>query len=379
MASILADVTEKGLREVVAADTRISDIDGQLGRLWYVGYDIADLAENATFEEIVYLLHHLDLPTRDQLDEINEFLIDDRELSLFLTNLMHELAQQTSPMSMLRTSISAASAYDPDGWDESAEAQYRKALRLIAKTPTLIASYHRMRTGQEVIPPNPKLPHTANFLWMLLGEEPTAEDADALDTTFVLYGDHTMNASTFTARIIASTLADMFSAITGAVAALKGPLHGGANEEAMKMLEEIGSPDRAEAHVADLLERHEKIMGFGHAVYRVMDPRAIVLKRLAQECGERNGELRWFEISRAIEQAVMDQKGLYPNVDFYAASVYHVLGVPTDLMTPIFAAARMAGWTAHVREQYEDNKVIRPGSEYIGPKDRIYAPIEERG
>jgi citrate synthase len=379
VASILADVTDKGLREVVAADTQLSDIDGALGRLWYVGYDIADLAENATFEEIVYLLHHLDLPTRDELDEINEFLIGERELSPFLTHLMHELAQQTSPMSMLRTSISAASAYDPDGWDESAEAQYRKALRLIAKTPTLIAYYHRMRTGQEVIPPNPKLPHTANFLWMLLGDEPSAEDADALDTTFVLYGDHTMNASTFAARIIASTLADMFSAITGAVAALKGPLHGGANEEAMKMLEEVGSPDRAAAHVAALLERHEKVMGFGHAVYRVMDPRAVVLKRLSQECGERNGDLRWFEISRAIEQAVMEQKDLNPNVDFYAASVYHVLGVPTDLMTPIFAAARMAGWTAHVREQYADNKVIRPGSEYVGPRDRTYAPIEERG
>lgn len=372
-------MADKGLREIVAAETRISDIDGDLGRLWYVGYDIADLAANASFEEVVYLLHHGELPTQSELDELTEFLVNERELSPFLARMMPTLAQQASPMSMLRTSVSAASAYDPDGWDESPEAQYRKALRLIAKTPTLIASYHRMRTGQEVIPPNPKLPHTANFLWMLLGEEPTAEDADALDTTFVLYGDHTMNASTFTARIIASTLADMFSAITGAVAALKGPLHGGANEEAMKMLEEIGSPDRAEAHVADLLERHEKIMGFGHAVYRVMDPRAIVLKRLAQECGERNGDLRWFEISRAIEQAVIDQKGLYPNVDFYAASVYHVLGVPTDLMTPIFAAARMAGWTAHVREQYEDNKVIRPGSEYVGPKDRIYAPIEERG
>jgi citrate synthase len=371
-------VTEKGLREVVAAETRISDIDGQLGRLWYVGYDIADLAENATCEEVAYLLHHLDLPTRDQLDEFNEFLVNERELSPFLTHLMHELAQQTSPMSMLRTSISAASAYDPDGWDESPEAQYRKALRLIAKTPTLIAYYHRMRTGQEVIPPNPKLPHTANFLWMLLGEEPSVEDADALDTTFVLYADHTMNASTFTARIIASTLADMFSAVTGAVAALKGPLHGGANEEAMKMLEEVGTPDRASAHVAALLERHEKIMGFGHAVYRVMDPRAVVLKRLAQECGERRGDVRWFEVSCAIEQAVMEQKELNPNVDFYAASVYHVLGVPTDLMTPIFAAARMAGWTAHVREQYADNKVIRPGSEYVGPKDRIYAPIEER-
>lgn len=372
-------MTGKGLREVVAADTRISDIDGRLGRLWYAGYDIADLAEHANYEEIVYLLHHVDLPTRDQLDELDEFLIDERDLSPFLANLMHELAQQTSPMSMLRTGISAASAYDPDGWDERPDAQYRKALRLIAKTPTLIAHYHRLRTGQEVVPPNPKLPHAANFLWMLLGEEPSSEDADALDTTFILYGDHTMNASTFTARIIASTLADMFSAITGAVAALKGPLHGGANEEAMKMLEEIGSPERAEAYVRGRLDRHEKIMGFGHAVYRVMDPRAKVLKRLSQECGERNNDLRWYEISHAIEQTVMDQKELNPNVDFYAASVYHVLGVPTDLMTPIFAAARMAGWTAHVREQYADNKVIRPGSEYVGPRDRTYAPIEERG
>jgi len=371
-------VTEKGLREVVAADTRISDIDGDLGRLWYVGYDIADLAEHASYEEIVYLLHHLDLPARDQLEDLNEFMTDERDLSPFLANLMHELAQQTSPMSMLRTGISAASAYDPDGWDESAEAQLRKALRLVAKSPTLITHYHRLRTGQDVIPPNPKLPHAANFLWMLLGDEPSPDDANALDTTFVLYADHTMNASTFTARIIASTLADMFSAITGAVAALKGPLHGGANEEAMKMLEEIGSPDLAEPYVRDRLERHEKIMGFGHAVYRVMDPRATVLKQLSRETGERHGDLRWYEISEAVEQTAMEQKGLNPNVDFYAASVYHVLGIPTDLMTPIFAAARMAGWTAHVREQYQDNKVIRPASVYVGPRDRTYTPIEER-
>ena len=371
-------MTEKGLREVVAADTKISDIDGQLGRLWYVGYDIADLADNASYEEVVHLLHNLELPTREQLDSITEFLIEERELSPFLAKLMPELAQQTSPMSMLRTSVSAASAYDPDGWDESPEAQYRKALRLVAKTPTLIAHYHRLRTGQEVIPPHPKLGHTANFLWMLSGEEPDADDADALDTTFVLYGDHTMNASTFTARIIASTLADMFSAITGAIAALKGPLHGGANEEAMKMLEQIGTPEVAEAHVRDLLGRHEKVMGFGHAVYRTMDPRARVLKRLSQEVGERAGETRWFEISAAIEATVMEQRSLYPNVDFYAASVYHVLGIPTDLMTPIFAAARMAGWTAHVREQYADNKVIRPASTYVGPRDRIYTPIPDR-
>jgi len=371
-------VTEKGLREVVAADTWISDIDGQLGRLWYVGYDIADLAEHAGYEEVVYLLHHHELPTREQLDELTEFLVSERELSPLLVKLMPELAQQTSPMSMLRTSVSAASAYDPDGWDESPEAQYRKALRLVAKTPTLIAHYHRLRTGQEIVPPNPKLPHAANFLWMLLGEEPDVEDAGALDTTFILYGDHTMNASTFTARIIASTLADMFSAITGAIAALKGPLHGGANEEAMKMLEEIASPENAEAYVRDRLERHEKIMGFGHAVYRVMDPRATVLKRLAQEVGERAGDPRWFEISRAVQETVYEQKQLWPNVDFYAASVYRTLGIPTDLMTPLFAAARMAGWTAHVREQYSDNKVIRPGSEYVGPRGRTYIPIDAR-
>jgi citrate synthase len=372
-------VTEKGLREVVAAATSISDIDGDHGQLWYVGYDIHDLAANATYEEVVYLLHNLRLPTRTELDEVTEFLIEEREVSRFLRDVMPTLAQQTSPMSMLRTSVSAASAYDPDGWDNSAEANQRKALRLVAKTPTLLAMYHRMRTGQEIVLPNPKLPHAGNFLAMVLGEEPSPEDADVLDTTFTLYADHTMNASTFTARIIASTLADMFSAITGAIAALKGPLHGGANEEAMKMLEEVGSPERAEAYVADRLERKQKIMGFGHAVYKTMDPRATVLKKLSLEVGERHGDTSWYETSEAIERAVTKLKGLHPNVDFYAASVYHVLGIPTDLMTPIFAIARMAGWTAHVREQYADNRVVRPGSEYIGPRHQRYVPVEQRG
>jgi citrate synthase len=282
-------------------------------------------------------------------------------------------------MSMLRTTVSAASAYDPDGWDHSPEANARKALRLIAKTPTLLAMYHRTRTGQEIVPPNPKLPHAANFLAMLLGVEPSQEDSEVLNDTFILYADHTMNASTFTARIIASTLADMFSAITGAIAALKGPLHGGANEEAMKMLEEVGEPANAEAYVRDRLARHEKIMGFGHAVYTNRDPRAEVLKELSRQTGERHGDLRWFEVSEAIERTVAEQKGLHANVDFYAASVYHVLGIPTDLMTPIFAVARMAGWTAHVREQYADNKVIRPASEYVGPRDRTWVPIDRRG
>jgi citrate synthase len=371
-------VTDKGLREIVAAQTHLSDIDGQAGRLWYAGYDINDLAGRISYEEAVHLLHELRLPTQAELDALTEFLSEERSPSRFLQELMPTLAQQTSPMSMLRTSVSAASAYDPDGWDSSAEADRRKALRLIAKTPTLLAMYDRMRTGQEIVEPHPKLPHAANFLYMLQGVEPAHEDAEVLDTMFVLYADHTMNASTFTARIVASTLADMFSAITAAIAALKGPLHGGANEEAMKMLEEVGSPERAEAYVRDRLERKDKIMGFGHAVYKTMDPRATVLKRLSRETGERHGDSRWYEISEAIERTVAEQKGLHPNVDFYAASVYHSLGIPTDLMTPLFAVARMAGWTAHVREQYADNRVIRPDSEYVGPRDRTWVPIEQR-
>ncbi len=371
-------MTDKGLEEVVAASTRLSDVDGRAGRLWYVGYDIHELAARSTFEEVVYLLHNLRLPTEAELEELNERLVGEREVSRFLAELMPTLAQQTSPMSMLRTSVSAASAYDPDGWDDSPEANERKAMRLIAKTPTLIAMYHRMRTGQEIVPPNAKLPHAANFLYMLSGQEPEQEDAAALDTTLVLYADHTMNASTFTARVIASTLADMFSAITGAIAALKGPLHGGANEEAMKMLEEVGAPERAEAYVKAKLARHERIMGFGHRVYKTEDPRATHLRRLSQEIGERKGDPRWFEISAEIERVVGEEKGLHPNVDFYAASVYHLLGIPHDLMTPVFALARMSGWTAHVREQYADNRLIRPESEYIGPRNQRYVPIEER-
>jgi citrate synthase len=371
-------LTKEGLEEVVAAQTKLSDIDGRLGRLSYCGYDIHDLATNSSFEEVVFLLHHLRLPTAEELDEINEQLVSEREISGFLADLMPTLAKQTSPMSMLRTSISAASAYDPDGWDNSSDANYRKATRLIAKTPTLIATYHRLRSGEDPVPHNPKLPHAANFLTMLTGEEPDQEFARALDITLVLYADHTMNASTFTARVIASTLADMHSAITGAIAALKGPLHGGANEEAFKMLEEIGDVDNAERYIKDRLGRKQKIMGFGHRVYKTEDPRATHLRRLSQELGERAGDTRWYEISARVEKIVMEEKGLYPNVDYYAASVYHSLGIPTDLMTPIFALARMAGWTAHVREQYADNRLIRPESEYIGPRDQHYVPLDER-
>ncbi|MEW6058558.1 MAG: citrate/2-methylcitrate synthase [Actinomycetota bacterium] len=372
-------MAEKGLEEVVAASTTLSDVDGNAGRLWYVGYDIHDLAASSTFEEVVFLLHNGRLPTRSELAAQNEWLAHERQISRFLADLMPTLAQVASPMSMLRTTVSASSAYDPDGWENTPQANERKAMRLVATTPTLISMYHRMRTGQDVVRPDGRLPHAANFLYMLLGEIPDEEDAATLDTTLVLYADHTMNASTFTGRVIASTLSDMFSAITGAIAALKGPLHGGANEEAMRMLEEIGEPARAEDYVKSKLARRERIMGFGHRVYKTEDPRATHLRRLSREIGERKGDSRWYEISVEIERVVGREIGLRPNVDFYAASVYHLLGIPHDLMTLVFAAARMSGWTAHVREQYSDNRLIRPESEYIGPRSRPFVPIEERG
>src|SRR4051795_6059188 len=300
-------MSEKGLREINAADTQISDIDGEAGRLWYVGYAIEDLALHASFEETIYLLHKLELPNRQQVQQLNTFLVRERELHPFLARLMPTLAQNASPMSMLRTGLSASSAFDPDGWDDSPEAEYRKALRLIAETPTLIATFDRLRTGREVIPANPELSHAGNLLWMLHGEEPDPDDAKVLDTTLVLYADHTMNASTFTARVIASTLSDMHSAITGAIAALKGPLHGGANEEAFKMLEDIGEVDNAERWVREALERKQKIMGFGHRVYKTEDPRATHLRRLSRELGERAGDTRWYEISALVEKVVMEE------------------------------------------------------------------------
>ena len=372
-------VVGKGLEDVIAAQTAISDIDGKLGKLWYAGYSIDDLAENSSFEEVVFLLHHIRLPTRAELDELTERMVEEREAAEFLRGLMPTLAEQTSPMSMLRTSVSAASAYDPDGWDQSPEANYRKAIRLISVIPTLIAHYDRHRRGLPPVDPNPKLPHAANFLYMLSGEEPDQRAADIFDTVFILYGDHTMNASTFTARVVASTLADMHSAVTAAIAALKGPLHGGANELAMRMLMDIGDPARAEPYVKDLFARKEKIMGFGHRVYRhVDDPRSTILKRLSLELGQMAGDTRWYEIAQAVEKVVFEEKGLRPNVDFYAGSVLHYLGLPIDLFTPMFAAARAAGWTAHIREQYADNRIIRPDSEYIGPRDLRYVPIDER-
>ena len=374
----MASETGKGLEGVVAAETAVSDIDGKKGLLYYVGYDIHDLADNATFEEITYLLHHLELPQPAQLEELRDQLAAEREPNEFVMELMPALAKACAPMSMLRTAVSASSAKDPDGWDTSSEANYRKAIRLCAVLPTMVAYYDRLRKDQQLIPPDESLSQAANFLYMLKGDKADDETARIFDVCLVLHADHTMNASTFAARVCAATLSDIHSAITAAIAALKGPLHGGANEAVMKMIKEIGTADKARDYILKKFEKKEKVMGFGHRVYKTEDPRATHLRRMAKELAEKTGDGHNYEISEVIEKTVMDEKGIYPNVDFYAASVYGYLQIPTDLFTPIFACSRVAGWTAHVREQYADNRLIRPDHGYVGPAPRSWVPASER-
>ena len=371
----------KGLEGVVAAETAISDIDGKKGVLSYVGYDIHDLAPNGTFEETIYLLHHLELPTGAQLDELKEQLGKEREPNDFVMRLLPHLAEHSAPMSMLRTAVSASSSIDPDGWDTSEEANYRKAIRLCAVLPTLVAYYDRMRKGEELVHPDPNLSQAANFLYMLKGDKPDEDSARIFDICLTLHADHTMNASTFAARVCAATLSDIHSAITAAIAALKGPLHGGANEQVMRMIKEIkelGGTDKARDYTIEKLRNKEKVMGFGHRVYRTEDPRATHLRKMAQELAEKSGDPSNYEISQEIEKAVMDEKGIYPNVDFYAASVYGYLQIPTDLFTPVFACSRVSGWTAHVREQYADNRLIRPDHAYVGPEPREWKSQSQR-
>jgi citrate synthase len=368
----------KGLEGVVAAETALSDIDGKKGTLWYVGYDIHDLADHATFEEVIYLLHNLELPNQSQLEKTKEQLEGEREPDEFVRRLLPPLASDATPMSMLRTAISASSAQDPEGNDTSEQAQYRKAMRLCAVFPALVAYYDRLRTEKSLVPADAGLSHAANFLWMLNEDKADDESARMFDVCLVLHADHTMNASTFAARVCAATLSDVHSAITAAIAALKGPLHGGANEQVMKMIREIKEPSKARDYIVQKLRNKEKVMGFGHRVYKTEDPRATHLREMAKSLADKTGDGNNYEISREIEQAVMDEKGIYPNVDFYAASVYDYLGIPTDLFTCVFAISRVSGWTAHVREQYADNRLIRPDHSYVGPPARSWVPIADR-
>ncbi len=367
-----------GLQDVVVATSEICSIDGQRGKLTYRGYDIHDLADHATFEEVVYLLWHGRLPKRAELDDLEKQLAANRSISPEIIDLLKRLPPPQHPMETLRTAVSALSLYDPEAEDMSEEANRRKALRLTAQMGTLVAAFGRVREGKDAIAPHPKLSHAANFLYMLQAKEPEAESARWFDVALILHADHSYNASTFAARVTASTLSDLHSAITSAIGTLKGPLHGGANEQVMKMLLEIQTPDRAEEYVRNLLAQKKKVMGFGHRVYHTEDPRATVLRRMSEALGRRAGQPKWFEMSKKIEDLMIREKKINANVDFYSASAYCVLSVPVDLYPLIFAVSRISGWTAHVLEQYANNKLIRPLAEYVGPTDRKYVPFDQR-
>ena len=375
----MADKSPRGLADVVAASTAISDIDGREGRLFYRGYDIHDVAGKISFEECVHLLQRGHLPTQADLDALTGELATGREIGSTAEALLSYVATSGTPMEALRTLVSALSVDDPDAGDSSIEASRRKATRMVAQMPVLVAKYEAARRGSTVPDPDPELGIAGNFLLQITGERPSERAAEIFDECLVLHADHTMNASTFTARVIAATLSDMHSAITGAMGALRGPLHGGANEAVMRTLISIeDGVDGVEGFVRAELGAGRKLMGFGHRVYKTEDPRATHLRRMSEELGKLAGDTLYYDMSRRMEQAVLEAKGLYPNVDFFAASVYHALGIPHDMFTPVFAISRMSGWTAHVIEQYEDNRLIRPDSEYTGPRDQRWVPIAER-
>ena len=380
----MADKPSKGLADVVAASTALSDIDGQAGRLFYRGYDIHQLAGAATFEEIAYLLQRGSPPDAVELDGFRAEIAAGRTLGKLVNSGLAEISGGQEPMEAMRTLVSLASADDPDKDSNSPEANTRKAARLTAQQPILVAAYDAARRGIQSPPGDPGLGIAANFLLQMRGASPSPREAEILDTCLVLHADHTMNASTFAARVCAATLSDMHSAVVAALGTLKGPLHGGANEQVMRGLETIraDAPDDPVAAtslvVRERLGRGEKIMGFGHRVYKTEDPRATHLRQLSAELAETSGDDTYYRMSREMEKVVFAEKGLYPNVDFYAASVYHYLGIPTDLFTPVFSVSRMAGWTAHVMEQHADNRLIRPDSEYIGDRDLTWTPLAQR-
>ena len=374
-------VVGKGLEGIVAANSGICYIDGEAGVLAYRGIDIHELAENSTFEESTCLLWNGILPTELALREFQQQLALARELDQRIVDMLKSFPRSATPMEVLRTAVSALSFYDADEKDNSHDANVRKAYNLTAQIAMIVAIYDRIRKGKEIVPPDRTLSHAGNFLWMLNGEKPSATATKTLDIALILHADHELNASTFAARVIAATLSDIHSAITGALGALKGPLHGGANEGVMRLLLQI---DKAGAdpveYVKGMLQAKQKIMGFGHRVYRTEDPRATHLRRMSEQLGKDSGHPKWFEMSRAIELYINQDKKLNANVDFYSASTYATLGIDIDLYTPIFAISRIAGWAAHVIEQLDDNRLIRPRAEYIGPEyPSPYIPIEQRG
>ena len=368
----------EGLEDIVAAHSHICELDGKLGKLSYFGVNIHDLANFASFEETAYLLWHGTLPTKAQLDEVKKQLQAARALPQPVSDFMSTLPKTSTPMDVLRTTVSALSMFDPAPADKSPAANRRRAIQLAAVMPTIVATWNHLRNGEKPVQPLADQDHATNFLYMLTGTMPEPAVAKMLDIVLTLHADHELNASTFAARVTAGTLAGMYAAITSAIGALSGPLHGGANEQVMRMLLKIGEPSQTEAYLEGALARKERIMGFGHRVYKTEDPRATHLRKMSEELGQRTGEDRWYEMSRRIEAYIKQHKGLNANVDFYSASVYYMMGIPIDLDTPIFACSRITGWTSHVLEQYDNNRLIRPRAEYVGPKNVTFVPLDQR-
>jgi len=373
-----AGTSPKGLEGVVAADTRLSDVRGEEGVLIYAGYNINELAGKVSFEEVVHLLHENHLPNREELAALKRKLASYRSLPGKVIDILRALRQETPPMHVLRTGVSALGCFDTEADDTSMEGQKRKALKLIAQIPILTATFHRLRSHKPVLDPDPSLGEAANFLYLIDAERPSKEKEATMDLCYVLHADHGMNASTFSARVTIATLSDMYSAITTAIGTLKGPLHGGANEGVIKMLLEIGAPEKVDAYVENALAQKQKIMGIGHRVYKTLDPRAPHLRAMAQTLSAKLGEPKWIQMSDRIAKLMLERKHLNAYVDFYSATVYYSLGIPTDLFTPIFAIARTAGWTAHILEQLSDNRLIRPQSHYTGQVGLKVAPIDQR-
>jgi citrate synthase len=378
----MPDKKPSGLENVVVADSKICFIDGKRGQLVYRGYDIDDLAQNSSFEEVAYLLWHGDLPTGQQIDKLHKDINYSMVLPARVLDIMQSLPFDANPMRVLETTTSALGTFDPLSDDNSPDSNLAKAIRLTAQLPMIVSTWNRIRNDQIPVEPDAGKGLAYNLLKMLTGHAPDAESERVFDAALILHADHELNASTFSARVTAATLSDMHSAVTSAIATLKGPLHGGANEAVASMLIEIGDIEHVDAYMQNLIAQKKKVMGFGHRVYKAKDPRAVILERMSEDLAKRKGDTKWFDMSRRIEeifQPTVAEKGIYPNVDFYSASTYHVLGIPRDLFTPIFACSRVVGWTAHLMEQYANNRLFRPDSNYIGNTGLKYAPIDQRG
>jgi citrate synthase len=367
-----------GLRGVVAAQSAIGDVNGEEGILIYQGYNIHDLAENSNFEEVVFLLWNGRLPKADELAALEADIRANYGVPAEVIDAMRRFPKDADPMDVLRTSVSSLDFYDQDGHGTDREHAMNAAIKLTAQIGTISAAWDRIRNGKEPVAPDANLGIAENFLYMLRGERADADEEHLFDVCLILHADHELNASTFTTRVVAGTLADMYGCVTAGIAALAGPLHGGANTNVMKMLIEIGSPEAVDGWLETALEEKRKIMGIGHAVYKTEDPRATWLRKYSQHMAEKKGVTKWFEMSRRIEQLMHEKKGMFPNVDFYSASTYYLMDIPLDLYTPIFAVSRISGWTGHILEQYGHNKLIRPRAEYIGERDLKYVAIGDR-